>query len=78
MNEPEWRTSTYTTAAANCVEALAPWRTSSHSNSQGSCAEVSPSARTVRIRDTKDRERGVVSVSAAVWEAFLDSLPDTV
>lgn len=75
--ETYWRTASYCTSAANCVEAAAAWRTSSHSNSQGSCTEVSPGARTVRVRDTKDRDRGQVTVSGAVWEVFLDSLPYT-
>lgn len=55
----------------------AGWRISSHSNSQGTCAEVWPGSVTVYVRDTKDRERGQIAVSPAVWETFLDSLVDT-
>jgi hypothetical protein len=78
MSEMTWRVSSHSGAEGNCAEVAAPWRTSSHSNSQGQCAEVSLTSTVIQVRDTKDRERGQVAVSPAVWETFLDSLVDTV
>ena len=49
----------------------ASWRTSSYSGGQGGqCVEVAPLARIVGVRDTKDRARGHLTVSAATWAAF--------
>lgn len=48
----------------------AAWTTSSYSGEQGNCVEVKL-APEVAVRDTKAREAGTLSVSAAGWSAFL-------
>jgi Domain of unknown function (DUF397) len=51
------------------------WRKSSYSGgSGGNCVEVGQAARTVAVRDTKNRDGAVVSVSAEVWSVFMESL----
>jgi hypothetical protein len=46
------------------------WRKSSYSGTEENCDEVSLGT-VSRIRDTKDRAGGNLSVSAAAWGAFL-------
>lgn len=45
------------------------WRKSSYSASQSECVEVAL-APTVGVRDTKDREGGVLTIPAAAWAVF--------
>jgi hypothetical protein len=48
------------------------WRKSSYSgNGGGNCVEVASTAATVHVRDTKSRERGMLTVTGAAWQAFL-------
>lgn len=52
----------------------ATWRTSSYTTaSEGgtNCVEVWDSVSQVRIRDTKDRSGGELSIGHAPWRAFL-------
>jgi hypothetical protein len=46
------------------------WRKASKSGNGGNCVEVA-SAGSVHIRDTKSRERGMLTVSAETWRAFI-------
>ncbi|WP_371674104.1 DUF397 domain-containing protein [Streptomyces sp. NBC_00289] len=47
------------------------WRTSTYT-SQDSCVEVADSnPHTVMVRDTKDRNRAIVSFTPAAWLAFV-------
>jgi hypothetical protein len=56
------------------------WRTSSRSNDQGLCVEVAdnlvPSAGVVAVRDSKDRQGPVLTVSPPGWTAFVGALRD--
>jgi hypothetical protein len=52
----------------------ATWRTSTYSGTNGNCVEVGGTARTVMVRDTKDRDGGVLSVPAQAWAAFTMAL----
>jgi hypothetical protein len=51
------------------------WRTSSYTGSSGNCVEVAPTAGTVLVRDTKDREGPVLAVPATAFRAFLADIP---
>jgi hypothetical protein len=46
------------------------WRKSTYSGSQADCVEVGNMADLVKVRDTKDREGPVVTVSADAWRRF--------
>ncbi|WP_370444831.1 DUF397 domain-containing protein [Amycolatopsis sp. CA-128772] len=46
------------------------WRKSSYSGTEENCVEVSLGP-VSRIRDTKDRSGGTLTVSSAAWGAFL-------
>jgi len=48
------------------------WRKSSYSSS-GNCVEAGADSRTavVHVRDTKSRERGMLTITATTWLAFL-------
>jgi hypothetical protein len=39
--------------------------------SGGNCVEVADDTGTVHIRDTKSRERGMLTVDAATWRRFI-------
>lgn len=75
MNTALWKTSSFTSHTGECVEACAAWVTSTRSSSapEPSCVEVAP-GNTVRVQDTKDRERAMVTVSAHAWTALLEGL----
>ena len=69
MNE-NWKTSTHSTGGGNCVEAAGPWVTSTYSDLNGDCVEVAAGP-VVRVRDTKDRTRGIMGLGAQAWDMFL-------
>ena len=46
------------------------WRTSTYSGSQANCVEVGNAAGLVKVRDTKDRQGPVITVSADTWRRF--------
>ena len=50
------------------------WRTSTYTGSQGNCVEVANGARSVVVRDTKDRDGFALPVNAEVWRTFTESL----
>ena len=66
-------------AAGNYVSGNAlRWRTSSRSTSGGgNCVEVGAlRSHVVAVRDSKDRDGGMLIVGAAPWTAFLDTVRD--
>ena len=68
-----WRTSTHSNQG-NCVEAAGSWRKSTYSGTtEPICVEVALGT-VVRVRDTKDRTRGIVGLGAQAWDAFLVEL----
>jgi hypothetical protein len=50
------------------------WRTSSYTASQGNCVEVGDGDRAILVRDTKDRDGGTLTFTAAAWQTFTGSL----
>jgi hypothetical protein len=52
---------------------LGAWKKSSYSAQQTNCVEVAKGEQ-VRVRDTKDRTSGHLTLPAASWKAFLDRL----
>jgi hypothetical protein len=50
------------------------WRTSSYTGSQGNCVEVGDADRAILVRDTKDRNGGTLTFTAAAWQSFANSL----
>lgn len=50
------------------------WRKSSRSNSQSACVELSVTSTCAEIRDTKQRDGGIVSINGAAWTMFLADL----
>ena len=56
------------------VEAVFPageWRKSSYSGTQTNCVEVASAPDMVGVRDTKDRDGGVLPVPSPAWQAFI-------
>jgi hypothetical protein len=51
------------------------WRKSSYSGSTtGNCVEVATAIDGIAVRDTANRDGGVLMVSASAWTAFLNRL----
>jgi len=53
------------------------WRKASRSGSQGgNCVEVGTAtgSAVVHVRDTKSRERGMITTSAETWKTFMDEI----
>ena len=72
-NEPAWRVATYTSGSGNCVE-VASWRVATYTGGNGDCVEVGDADRAILVRDTKDRNGGTLTFTAAAWKAFTKSL----
>ena len=49
----------------------AAWHKSTRSSGNGNCVEVAVVDDTVGVRDTKNREGGMLVFSAAEWSVFL-------
>jgi hypothetical protein len=49
----------------------AAWHKSTRSSGNGNCVEVAVVDDSVAVRDTKNREGGMLVFSAAEWSAFL-------
>lgn len=65
-----WRISSYSCGANNCIEMAADFKVSSYSMATGQCVEVGGGASCVMVRDTKDRERGTLHLAPGAWSAF--------
>jgi uncharacterized protein DUF397 len=50
------------------------WRKSSYSTNGGECVEIALDRPEVLIRDTKDREGGILTASATTWSELLSRL----
>ena len=56
-------------------EAISDWRVATYTGGQGNCVEVGASASAVAVRDTKDRESGLVlRFDPSVWQEFTEHL----
>ncbi|MCU1685401.1 MAG: hypothetical protein JWQ81_6140 [Amycolatopsis sp.] len=51
-----------------------PWLKSSYSGGAENCTEVAQSRENVYVRDTKDRDGGLLDVPAASWRSFLETV----
>lgn len=47
------------------------WTTSSYSGGNGNCVEVAMGVERTGVRDSKDRDGGLLLVSAGSWASFL-------
>lgn len=65
MPPDDWRMSSYSNPSGNCVE----WKKSSYS-SGGNCVEVAVPAE-VWVRDSKNRDGGMLTFSVGSWAAFV-------
>ncbi|HKT03472.1 MAG TPA: DUF397 domain-containing protein [Rugosimonospora sp.] len=52
------------------IDPAAGWRKSTKS-SQGACVEVAVFEQQVRVRDSKNREKGILEFSPDAWVAFV-------
>lgn len=53
------------------VERELNWRTSSYSGTEGNCVEVALTEDRVYVRDTKDRDGGVVEMTREQWSTLV-------
>jgi hypothetical protein len=50
------------------------WRVATYTGGNGNCVEVADATRVVLVRDTKDREGGMLAFSADAWQRFTSKL----
>jgi hypothetical protein len=67
-----WRTSSYTSNGANCVEVA--WRKSSRSGNGANCVEVAVTPQAVLARDTKNTTGPTLAFSPTGWSALLTTV----
>jgi hypothetical protein len=75
-----WRKSS-SSAAGNCVEAGSNWRKSTYSDlhsldGNATCVEAGKVEQLVALRDTKDRGRGMITMSRSSFSRLLTKLKD--
>jgi hypothetical protein len=57
------------------METTGNWRTASYSGANGGeCVEVASAAEAVMVRDTKNRDGGMLCVPASTWRAFIATI----
>ncbi|MFD9208344.1 DUF397 domain-containing protein [Streptomyces sioyaensis] len=68
-----WRKSSHSSdEGGDCVEVAYDWHKSSHSGSEGGdCLEVATCPHAIHIRDSKNPDGPMLTLSAAAWAAFL-------
>jgi len=63
-----WRKSSHSYTEGHCVEA-ASWRKSTRCQT-GECVEAGQGAGVVGVRDSRDRDGGLLEMTPAAWRAF--------
>lgn len=69
-----WRKSSYSGPGGNCLEV--GWQKSSYSGPNNNCLEVGLEGEAVGVRDTKDRDGGLLCISPTRWAAFVGAVKD--
>lgn len=70
-----WKSSRSGGQGGDCVEVATTWRKSSRSDSQGgNCVEVADVDDVWFVRDSKDPDGGMLTVSGTAWHSFLTHL----
>ncbi|MDQ8704695.1 DUF397 domain-containing protein [Streptomyces sp. LHD-70] len=70
----DWFKSSYSSSeGGDCLEVAYNWRKSSYSSSEGgACLEIAPHPTAIHIRDSKNPEGPMLTVSPGAWAAFAD------
>ncbi|WP_329219578.1 DUF397 domain-containing protein [Streptomyces sp. NBC_01485] len=73
----QWFKSSYSDGGGgDCVETAYTWHKSSYSDGGGgNCVEIAACPAAVHIRDSKNSDGPVVTVSSGAWAALLTTLP---
>jgi Domain of unknown function (DUF397) len=50
------------------------WRVATYTGGNGNCVEVSDADHAILIRDSKDRNSGTLTFTAAIWQVSANSL----
>jgi hypothetical protein len=68
-----WFKSSYSSnEGGDCLEVAYTWRKSSYSGSEGgNCVEVATHPSAVHVRDSKNPDGPILTVSTATWSTFL-------
>jgi hypothetical protein len=71
-----WFKSSYSGSdGGDCLEVAYAWRKSSHSGSEGGeCVEVATHPAAVHVRDSKNPDGPILTLTPATWAAFTATL----
>jgi len=73
----QWRKSRHSGGNGACVEVAhvpAQWRKSTHSSANGACIEVAHLPEAIAVRDSKDPDGPVLTLTAQAWRSFTRQL----
>lgn len=71
LSQAEWRKSSRSTDAANCVEVAWAWRKSSFSTAAANCVEVASDGAVTAVRDSKHPSGPVLAFPVTSWVEFV-------
>ncbi|MFL6118282.1 DUF397 domain-containing protein [Actinophytocola sp.] len=73
LSQAEWRKSSRSSSAPNCVEVAWVWRKSSRSTSAANCVEVASGGAVTAVRDSKNTSGPILTFPVSSWAAFLSA-----
>lgn len=71
LSHAEWRKSSRSTDAPNCVEVAWTWRKSSRSSDAPNCVEVASNGAVTAVRDSKQPAGPVLAFPVTSWMEFV-------
>jgi hypothetical protein len=77
LTHAQWRKSSYSSANGACIEVAhvpAQWRKSTHSSGSGQCVEVARLPEAIAVRDSKDPDGPVLTLTPQAWRSFTGQL----
>lgn len=71
LSQAEWRKSSRSSSAPNCVEVAWTWRKSSRSTAAANCVEVASDGQVTAVRDSKQPSGPILAFPISSWVEFV-------